>query len=504
MRSWSVTKSPHDGAPKGRALTSHSMPALQAVLHEEDDPNHSDLFKALKYLWSQAKPNGPAFELVFRQIGKDFAPGIEAARRNELSFMRPADDFFHFMSKSREMESRCQHTTVAANGTSEKTHLGWARSVLYALQNGATPDLLDKTWRGYLRRLVCKGEIVLASYLFKEYSRILTVQELHAMNVFPNEPSLLTRLSFLPWSAGFSMFPGSNSGSQGGEAAHSPWQKKLEQLGMKWEIEDAMAFMQELYTSTWQNMYDWQNDSRAYSMLPPEGVRDPQLINGKLLASLDRSTFFDFSTKADKLDVAHLLPLDSNLFVVMPRTVEQELPSLHKARLGCQIIASHGEGLRDLLFQSGILYSIDKHDLLSIRQTVRKERLRCKENARRLHDLDTFCEALGIDEDGSCSEALFSLESFNAFFINAAYVVRDPPSGVSDTWHNLRCSCQPFSKHSGCEHIEYAKTLKIPNMQDQPNSRNNLSDPPSKKGRKRGSYTTAHGKAAAAKKRKST
>ena len=218
---------------QGKALTSHSMPVLQGVIEEETEVNHDDVFKALKYLWTQAKPNGPPFEDVFRQIGKDFAPGIEAARRNELPFMRPADDFFHFMVKSKEMESRCHHITVGANGKAVKSHLGWARSVLYALQNGTTPDLLDKTWRGYLRRLVCKGELVLASYFFKEYSRVLTVQQLQTMNVFPNEPSVLARMFFLSWSAGFSMFPGLNSGSLAGEAAHSPWQKKLEEKGQK-------------------------------------------------------------------------------------------------------------------------------------------------------------------------------------------------------------------------------------------------------------------------------
>ena len=115
---------------QGNALTSHSMPVLQAVVDEESETNHADIFKAVKYYWNQAKPHGPAFENAFRQIGKDFAPGIEAARRNELSFMRPADDFFHFMGKTKEMESRCHHITVEANGKTVKSNLSWARSVL--------------------------------------------------------------------------------------------------------------------------------------------------------------------------------------------------------------------------------------------------------------------------------------------------------------------------------------------------------------------------------------
>ena len=143
----------------------------------------------------------------------------------------PADDFLNFSCKTKEMESRCHHITVEANGRTVESHLSWARSVLYAIQNGATPDLLDKIWQGFLRRLVCKGEIVLASYFFKEYSCALSVHELLAMSVFPNEPLPLTPMIFLSWSAGFSLFPGSNSGSLAGEAAHSPWQTMLDKLG---------------------------------------------------------------------------------------------------------------------------------------------------------------------------------------------------------------------------------------------------------------------------------
>ena len=211
---------------------------------------------------------------------------------------------------------------------------------------------------------------------------------------------------FLPWSAGFFMFPGLNSGSLAGEAAHSPWQKKLEENGQNWELEDAMSLMQDLYTTKWLDMYDWQGSTSTYTMLPPVDLRDSQLTNGQLLASLGRSTFFDFCTIAKQRDVAHLLPLDDNFFVVMPRTVKQELPSLEKARLGCQIIACHGKRLSELLLKSGILYTMAKQDMHSIKRTVRDERLRFKGNVRRLHDLDSFGQNLGIEEDGECNEPL--------------------------------------------------------------------------------------------------
>ena len=46
---------------QGNALTSHSMPVLQAVVNEESETNHADIVKAIKYSWNQAKPHGHAY-----------------------------------------------------------------------------------------------------------------------------------------------------------------------------------------------------------------------------------------------------------------------------------------------------------------------------------------------------------------------------------------------------------------------------------------------------------
>ena len=480
---------------QGRALTSHDMPVLQAIVDEESSENHADIFMALKYLWQQAKPQGPAFETVFTQMGKDYAPGIEAARRNYMPFMRPVDDFFHFMGKQKEMEVRCHKTTVEANGKAKKTHLAWSRAVLYAIQNGATPDLLHEVWGAYLRRLVTKEEIVLAMYFCQQYSRVLTVKELREMHVFPNTSTLTDQICWLSWSAGFSVFPGSNSGSQGGEAAHSAWQKQLAQLGSHWELEDALRFMQDLYTGKWLSMYNWENNSANYSMLPP--VRDPQMINGRLLASLGRSTMFDFCTVAATQIVARLLPCNGNFFVVMPRNVDICLPALDMARLGCEILGAKGARLRELLFHAGILYRMSEQEKTTLQNCYLAERDRC--NPARQQTLKAFGKVTGIAEDAACTEPLFSLQAYNALFIDVAYVVRDHPSGAPDTWPYLRCTCRPFSQHAPCEHVEYAKTLDIPDMKDTPNSSDNVPEV-LKRGRKKGSHTTARGKAAAFKK----
>ena len=182
---------------QGRALTTHAVPVLQAIMDSESTPNHVELFAALKHLWSQAHPTGPLFETVFRQLGKDFAPGIEAARVAQFPFMRPMDDFFHFMGKKGEMDNRCCQTKTLSNGKLEKVHLGWVVAVLHGIQNTATPDLLNEIWPAFLRKFVCKGKLVLAMYLFKGYSKPVSDRDLHLMAECPNNTNQDDRLWFL-------------------------------------------------------------------------------------------------------------------------------------------------------------------------------------------------------------------------------------------------------------------------------------------------------------------
>ena len=480
------------GRVQGLALTTHSFPVLQAIINEETSLNHVDLFAALEYLWNLAHPQGPAFEVVFRQISKDFAPGIEAARRERLSFTRPLDDFFHFMGKNKEMESRCKQVKIDENRKPQKSNLGWSRAVLYDIQNGVTVDLLSEVWAGFLRRLICIDEITLAMYLCLQYSQVTTVQELRTMNVFANNPELEFVIFFLPWSGGFAIYPGSNSGSLSGEAAHSPWQSELQRLGSKWELEDALSFMQRLYTDTWQRMYKWGNETATLHLEPQQ--RDPQLINGKLLGSLDRSTMFDFCTAAKEGPVAHVLDTNGNVFVVMPRNTRKALPSLEAAMIGCRIISSSGKTLRDLLLDTGILHNLTEEERRHLAVTCLFERERC--SGKRLAEFPQFLKSLGISEDFQCTEPIFSLARYHAYFSDVVYVVRDHPASTGDSWPFLRCTCDPFSKYASCEHREYARTLPIAAMREDPVSSDNIAAP-SRRGRAQGSHTTARGKAAA-------
>lgn len=144
---------------QGNAFTTRGLPVLQAIVNQESELNMNALFRAFEYPWEHLHPHGPTSAAILRQVHKDFAAGIEAARIKVFPFPRACNDFFHLMGKTKEMESRCTVTEMKGNGEFKKTHFDYARSVLYAIQNCPVVDLMNEVWGGYLRRLVCLSEI---------------------------------------------------------------------------------------------------------------------------------------------------------------------------------------------------------------------------------------------------------------------------------------------------------------------------------------------------------
>ena len=75
---------------------------------------------------------------------------------------------------------------------------------------------------------------------------------------------------------------------------------------------------------------------------------------------------------------------------------------------------------------------------------------------------------------------------------------RGDPGGDPESRPWLRCTCEPFSKHALCEHIEYCRTLTIPLMKDVAHSAD-IVGARSTRGRIRDPFATAKSKAAAKK-----
>ena len=258
-------------------------------------------------------------------------------------------------------------------------------------------------------------------------------------------------------------------------------------------MEDALEFMQHLYTERWSEMHGWGSGGTTLDIIPR--VRDPQVINGRLLAKLNRSTLYEYSQVAEHKPVAHLISFVDNVLVVMPRTAQSVLPSIETSKLSCQILLSSGPTLQKLLEEAGILREMTEEEQKQLRVGCVCEADRGR--GRRHTDFVKFREALGITQDFECKGLVFSLAKYRELFVDLAYVVRDHPASVPDSWPFLRCTCTPFSLHGTCEHVEYARTLPVPGMKDLPNSGDNIAAP-TRRGRPPGTHSTSQGKARAA------
>ena len=246
---------------QGKAFTTQGKPVIQAIIDEESTANHEDLFKALRYMWQVAKPNARPLEEIVMHVAKDFAPGIEAARKTIFMNSRPVNDFFHFMGKEVELSSKCKIQAVTTSGKHYKQHFDYIRSVLFDIQNTPTADMVNLVWQGFILRLLSMDEEHVAFHLWHTYSQVHTSGDLHSMGIFTNTKKNDESMYFLPWWGGFGIYPGFNCGSTNAEALHSSWQRELRNTGRHFDIPDTLQFMQQLYSQTWQHQFNWSEET---------------------------------------------------------------------------------------------------------------------------------------------------------------------------------------------------------------------------------------------------
>ena len=91
------------GRVQGKAFTTRAVPFAQATMHQETAANYLRLVAVAEALWAQSCPERPPLKHCVRQLHKDPAPAIEAARRDAFPNSRPLDDWFHFKQNRKEL-----------------------------------------------------------------------------------------------------------------------------------------------------------------------------------------------------------------------------------------------------------------------------------------------------------------------------------------------------------------------------------------------------------------
>ena len=252
---------------QGRAYTTHGQLMCQGVLNVESGDNFTLFFKAACWLWARCRPSQPLLEDLFIVMMKDYAPGIERARKNVFGngHSRPLNDVFHMQRAQGALETHLRKTSLlpspqyhgefpkakakgkarAKTGISQqiKTHSSWIRSSWLANRRLPSFDLFSTLHQGVLDRIEFEfGEKAAADYLGNHPSSPYSVRlplsclkrDYGIICANPDEDALMT-FAF-HWSGLSNMRHGTDCGNTPVEAAnrvHDSFEKQVRNWIMK-------------------------------------------------------------------------------------------------------------------------------------------------------------------------------------------------------------------------------------------------------------------------------
>lgn len=452
---------------QGKAYTTHGQLLLQALVNVESTPNFVLLFKAACWLWSRCRPGKPRLETLYIVMMKDYARGIENARKAVFGHghSRPLNDVFHMQRAQGTLETYLRKTTLmpsqrniapqsqakknrskakAATGRLVKTHSSWITSSWITNRRLPTFDLFSALHQGNLDRIEFEfGEKAAAEYLGNASSSVYTVrlplatlkQDFGIMCWNPNDEAIMTFAYH--WSGISNMVHGTDCGNTPVEAAnrvHDSFEKQVRNWTMKKQAgADVLKDMQVLYRSDFPRAYDW-DDQRIHFTYPP--TEDPALLNSQQLIAANRTTalmFWDLQ-QSGKV-ICHTEQLTDNLEITaMPvhKDVTMHVPT---AQRGIRLLRMHGQELLDTLLEGGLLYESQGIDGIR-RNFTRQGRVR-------------------------------------DHFVDLAYIVTcrnaEDMAGFRNPTRATFCTCIWYARYCGCEHLKYMTWIATPlNPQPQP------------------------------------
>ena len=238
LRRTNLGRSTRGHRTQGSAYTTRAIPFLQATIHAETTENYTRLFRCACEIWRESCVDGlpaetrrPPLEVLVRQVHKDFAPAIEAARAEVFKQSRPCDDFFHFTQREKTFASKCK-SVVLRQGRWSREHFAWAWHAIHCLRHAPTLDLFSLLYQGWRVRLLSLGEEELVNYLDGMYIRPVAFAQAQRMRISFRTADQAQVFSFAGfWSGCFGVVPGTCCGSEAAEALRGAWQAELDALG---------------------------------------------------------------------------------------------------------------------------------------------------------------------------------------------------------------------------------------------------------------------------------
>ena len=272
---------------------------------------------------------------------------------------------------------------------------------------------------------------------------------------------------------------------------HSAWQRELNALGGKANLDAILPIMRRLCEEVWAQHQPWFSDG-PLSGTPPS--TDPGLLNSAALAQTGRTTAFEFDNAArTKGLVPRMVRVADDLtVVVLPRTATMAVPSQSMAEELAEIVFASGSKLEAALVRAGLLTAPAEAEEVSTSQPHKRLRRLTQDTVA--VDVENRILVLAARQSTQhtlrVSKARAYLEDVVCVFVPA------PGASIRPGWNGMLCTCVPCLHHTQCEHIVFVESLDVPTRA----ATRSFEEVPCRRpgGRPKGSYTTPRGKAKAA------
>ena len=278
--------------------------------------------------WICSEYGGFSLRSQLIQIHKDYAAGIEAARKEVFSFARALNDYFHMKQnigpalnsklKVEAAEDEAAVATVPAGQQAAATSAATRRKgrvavakpkqrrgrkvkvlanrkfvldVINFTRTLPTLSLFDIVSRVFFEHLKKAGEHDAQEYLARWYYATVSLKNAQVVFKGVDEAAYGGQALLLAghWIGVFGTYPGTGSGSQAIESMHSGWEKEV-RAETRADFTNVFAGMQKLYKK-WKAKYSW-GTALHFTNFP--NTANPTLINSSSLRSHGRSTAKEF------------------------------------------------------------------------------------------------------------------------------------------------------------------------------------------------------------------
>ena len=204
---------------------------MQALMHSESTENYTDFFRdVIRVLMLAREQTNEQARASITELSKDWADGIEAARKIVMPDARPYGDFTHMSANLKSViPKKCLETTVAEiTWASSKSNQDWIQHAFKSIcDHCPTVNLLDmllQAWANTIEHILLEPETL--TYLRKEkYVESLSSETLASWGIPCQSADLQMLLFSKAWRGLFSGWPGFKCGSQPVEAFHNAWER---------------------------------------------------------------------------------------------------------------------------------------------------------------------------------------------------------------------------------------------------------------------------------------